>query len=61
MFKFFEKIFKSRDKPKNALMGSMQFVFGRSTAGQTVNERTALQVTAVIRCTRCSMTSRTRR
>ena len=52
MFKFFEKLFHSRDKPKNALMGSMQFFFGRSAAGQTVNERTALQVTAVYACVR---------
>ena len=52
MFKFFEKLFRSRDKPKNALMGSRQLFFGRSTAGQTVNERTALQVTAVYACVR---------
>lgn len=45
-------IFKSRDKPQNALMGSMQFFFGRSAAGQTVNERTAMQVTAVYACVR---------
>ena len=52
MFKFFEKLFHSRDKPKNALSGTLQYYFGRSAAGQTVNERTALQVTAVYACVR---------
>ena len=91
--RFYEKFFHSRDKPQNALIGSMQYFFGQSAAGQTVNERTAMQVTAVyacvrilaenpsracrymctdtktrvkrwcrtIRCTPCSMMSRTRR
>ena len=45
-------IFKSRDKPKNALSGTLQYYFGRSAAGQTVNERTALQVTVVYACVR---------
>ena len=52
MFKFFEKLFHSRDKPKNALSGTLQYYFGRSAAGQTVNERTAMQVTAVYACIR---------
>ena len=50
--RFYEKFFHSRDKPQNALMGSMQYFFGRSAAGQTVNERTAMQVTAVYACVR---------
>jgi hypothetical protein len=28
--RFYEKFFHSRDKPQNALMGSMQYFFGRS-------------------------------
>ena len=50
--RFYEKFFHSRDKPQNALMGSMQYFFGQSAAGQTVNERTAMQVTAVYACVR---------
>ena len=43
---FFSKFFKSRDKPKNYL-GGLSFLFGSTTAGQTVNESTSMQVTAV--------------
>lgn len=50
--RFYGKFFHSRDKPQNALMGSMQYFFGRSAAGQTVNKRTAMQVTAVYDCVR---------
>ena len=48
----FSKLFKSRDKPKNTLSGTLQYYFGRSVAGQTVNQRTAMQVTAVYACVR---------
>ena len=48
----FSKIFKSRDKPQNSLSGTLQYYFGRSAAGQTVNQRTAMQVTAVYACVR---------
>ena len=43
---FFSKFFKSRDKPKNYL-GGLSFLFGSTTAGQTVNEKTSMQLTAV--------------
>ncbi len=49
----FNRIFKARDKPKNALPGSTySFFFGSTTSGKTVNERTALQTTAVYACVR---------
>jgi len=45
--------FRSRDKPQNFLPGStFSFLFGGSTAGKTVNERTAMQTTAVYACVR---------
>ena len=49
----FDRIFKARDKPKNTLPGSTySFFFGSTTSGKTVNERTALQTTAVYACVR---------
>ena len=48
---FFSRIFKSRDKPQNYL-GGLSFLFGATTAGQTVNESTSMQVTAVYACVR---------
>ena len=47
----FSKIFKSRDKPTNYL-GGLSFLFGQTSAGKTVNERSAMQVTAVYACVR---------
>lgn len=45
--------FFSRDKPKNATAGAAyQFFFGGTSAGQNVNERTAMQMTAVYACVR---------
>ena len=41
------KLFKSRDKPTNALSSAYTFFFGGTTSGKTVNERTAMQTTAV--------------
>lgn len=42
-----------RDKPKNSYAGSaLSFLFGRSTSGKPVNERTAMQTTAVYSCVR---------
>lgn len=46
------RLFRSRDKPRNLFTGSLAFLFGRSSAGQTVNERTSMQVTAVYACVR---------
>ena len=46
-------LFKSRDKPQDqAISPGIEFLFGRSTAGKPVNERTALQTTAVYSCVR---------
>ena len=46
-------IFKARDKPKDTLGGSRySFFFGGTTAGKTVNEHTAMQMTAVYSCVR---------
>ena len=49
----FSGIFRSRDKPKNRTSGSAySFFFGGSTAGKRVNERSAIQMTAVYSCVR---------
>ena len=46
-------IFKARDKPINATAGSgYRFLFGTSTSGKTVTERSAMQMTAVYSCVR---------
>ena len=46
-------IFKSRDKPQNSLNGSgYRFYFGGTTSGRSVNERSAMQMTAVYACVR---------
>ena len=46
-------IFKSRDKPSNRTAGSAySFFMGGSTSGKAVNERSAMQMTAVYSCVR---------
>ncbi len=46
-------IFKSRDKPQNATSGSAyRFFTGGSSSGKNVNERSAMQMTAVYSCVR---------
>lgn len=46
-------IFKARDKPSNATAGSAyRFLFGGSTSGKAVTERSAMQMTAVYSCVR---------
>ena len=46
-------IFKSRDKPQNATSGSAyRFFIGASSSGKNVNERSAMQMTAVYSCVR---------
>lgn len=46
-------IFKARDKPTNATSGSAyRFLMGGSTSGKPVNERSAMQMTAVYSCVR---------
>jgi len=46
--------FRSRDKPKpqNYGFGGSPFLFGGSSSGKAVNERTAMQTTAVYACVR---------
>lgn len=52
----FKSIFKSRDTPKNytgdQIGGGRFFSFGRTWAGKSVTERTAMQLTAVYACVR---------
>lgn len=49
----FKHIFHSRDKPKNYLSGSnYNVLFGRTTSGKNVDERSAMQVTTVYACVR---------
>lgn len=49
----FSRLFKSRAEPKNSLLGSTySFFFGSTSSGKTVNERTAMQTTAVYACVR---------
>ena len=51
--KLFSSLFHSRDKPKNSTAGSSyRFFMGGSTAGKNVNERSAMQMTAVYACVR---------
>ena len=50
---FFTKLFRSRDKLQNLCrFGGWPFMFGKSAAGQNVNEFTAMQTTAVYACVR---------
>lgn len=45
-------LFRSRDKPQNRVGSSFSFLFGGTTSGKAVNERTAMQTTAVYACVR---------
>jgi HK97 family phage portal protein len=46
-------LFHSRDKPTaNRLGGGFSFLFGGTSSGKAVNERTAMQTTAVYACVR---------
>ncbi len=50
---FLSRFFQTRASPKNSSWGSAySFFFGTSSSGKTVNERTALQTTAVYACVR---------
>ena len=50
---FFSSLFRSRDKPSDRTSGSgYTFFMGGSTSGKRVNERTAMQMTAVYSCVR---------
>ena len=54
----FQGIFKARDKPEgdrrvqNRIGSGWSFLFGGTTSGKQVNERTAMQTTAVYACVR---------
>ncbi|QNO17888.1 phage portal protein [Caproicibacterium amylolyticum] len=48
----FTGLFRSRDKPQNRVGSAFSFLFGSTTSGKTVNERTAMQTTAVYACVR---------
>ena len=49
----FKYLFHSRDKPKNYISGSTYSVlFGETSSGKNVNERSAMRVTAVYACVR---------
>lgn len=55
----FSGLFHSRDKPttdsrrsQNKVGGAFSFLFGGTTSGKAVNERTAMQTTAVYACVR---------
>ena len=46
-------LFRTRDTPKNSTVGSAYWFFlGASSSGKTVNERSAMQMTAVYSCVR---------
>ena len=46
-------LFRSRDKPQNRTTGSAYtFFMGGTTSGKPVNERSAMQMTAVYSCVR---------
>lgn len=49
----FSNLFKSRDKPKDSTNGSgYRYYFGSTTSGNTVTERSAMQISAVYACVR---------
>lgn len=51
--KILSKLFKSRDKPNNQLSNNhYSFLSGQSSSGKRVNEKTAMQMTAVFSCVR---------
>ena len=50
---FLTRLFQTRASPKNSFWGSAtSFFFGTSSSGKAVNEKTALQTTAVYACVR---------
>ena len=50
---FLSGLFHSRDKPTNSTNGDVyRFLFGGSNSGKAVNERSAMQMTAVYACVR---------
>lgn len=47
-----QSIFKSRDKPQDRTISTYPFFMGKSTSGKMVNQKTAMQVSAVYACVR---------
>ena len=48
----FQFLFRSRDKPQDAVSGAPTFYFGTSASGKAVNPRNAVQVSTVYACVR---------
>ena len=48
----FGRLFHSRDKPENLGGSRYSFLFGSTSSGKAVNERSAMQMTAVYSCVR---------
>jgi len=48
----FSRLFRTRDRPQNRVGSGFSFLFGGTASGKTVNERTAMQTTAVYACVR---------
>ncbi len=49
----FSKLFRSRDKPKDSTNGSRwRYYYGGTSSGNTVTERSAMQISAVYACVR---------
>jgi len=48
----FTRLFRPRDGPENRIGSSFSFLFGSTSSGKAVNERTAMQTTAVYACVR---------
>lgn len=46
------RLFQSRASPKNLFNSTFSFFFGSTSSGKTVNEKTAMQTTAVYACVR---------
>lgn len=52
-WEYLQVFFRSRDKPTNSINGDgYRFLFGESTSGKSINERSAMQMTAVYACVR---------
>lgn len=48
----FQRVFKARDKPQNAVSSAPAFYFGSSGSGKSVTAQSAIQVSAVYACVR---------
>ncbi len=48
----FQRLFRARDKPRDAVSGALSFFFGSSASGKSVNPQNAIQMSAVYACVR---------